>query len=118
MQYLSIGKRSIELAWLRKTLSIEGEYTVLADFKKRVIDLSVSQINTHSDIQVSYTQRKTGRVITHLDFTILDKSKVSAKKPRVKKITAGGSDARAKPGESQDAFERRMLEQQGQQCLI
>lgn len=27
-----------------------------------------SQINAHSDLDVSYTQRKTGRVVTHFNF--------------------------------------------------
>ena len=119
VQYLSIGKRDIELDWLRKTLCIEGEYLRVMDFKTWVLDVAMTQINTHSDIIVSYQQRKTGRIITHFDFTIMDKAKVSAKKPKPKvKNSTKGSDPRAKPGESQDAFDHRMLEKKGQQQLI
>ena len=78
VQYLSIGKREIEIAWLRNILQLEGQYTAIKDLKLRVIDLAVTQINEHSDIAVSYTQRKTGRTVTHLIFDI--KAKPEPKK--------------------------------------
>ena len=78
VQYLSIGKREIEIAWLRNILQLEGQYTAIKDLKLRVIDLAVTQINEHSDIAVSYTQRKTGRTVTHLIFAI--KAKPEPKK--------------------------------------
>ncbi len=55
MQYLSLGKREFELSELKEILSIADEYKVLADFKKRVLNTAVQQINEHSDIRVSYT---------------------------------------------------------------
>lgn len=70
IQYLSLGQREIEIAWLRDILQLEGQYTIINNFKLRVIDVAVTQINEHSDIKVSYTQRRTGRNITHLIFTI------------------------------------------------
>jgi plasmid replication initiation protein len=110
VQHLTIGKRDLEVKWLRETLCLTGEYPRVADFKKWVIDIAIAQINEHSDIDVSYTQRKTGRSITHLDFKIKLKASV---KLRVKKSTlsTGGSDSRAHPGESQHAFEKRILEE-------
>lgn len=109
VQYLSIGEREIEVAWLREVLKMEGQYAAIKDFKKYVIDISVDQINEHSDIKVSYDQRKTGRFVTHLIFKI--KSKPEPKKAKTEKpyvAPDGGSDARARPGESQYAFDRRM----------
>ena len=109
VQYLTAGSREIEIAWLRETLQLDGQYTALKDLKLRVIDLAVDQINEHSDIDVSYTQRRTGRTITHLIFDI--KAKPEPKKAKTEKpyvAPAGGSDARALPGESQHAFDRRM----------
>jgi plasmid replication initiation protein len=73
IQWGSIGKREIELAWLRKTLGLEGQYSSIKDFKKYVIDVALSQINEFSDLTASYTQRKTGRVVTHLLFTFSQK---------------------------------------------
>jgi plasmid replication initiation protein len=109
VQYLSVGEREIEIAWLREAFQLDGQYTAIKDLKLRVIDLAVDQINEHSDIKVSYTQRKTGRVVTHLIFKIQAKpesKKAKTEKPYV--APAGGSDARALPGESQHAFDRRM----------
>lgn len=79
-QYLSVGKREIEIAWLRETLQLDGQYTAIKDLKLRVIDLAVDQINEHSDIAVSYTQRKTGRAVTHLIFDIKAKPEPKAKR--------------------------------------
>lgn len=73
MQWGSVGKRDIELKWLKKILVVEEEYPRLFDLKKRVIDVAVTQINQHSDINVNYDQRKTGRNVTHLLFTFAKK---------------------------------------------
>ena len=69
MQWLKIGKREIEVDWLKKQLQVEDIYTQIFDFKKRVIDVAVKEINQHSNISVKYTQRKAGRTITHFLFT-------------------------------------------------
>jgi hypothetical protein len=73
MQWGSVGKREIELKWLKKTLMVEENYERLGNFKKRVIDVAVKQINEHSDLTTSYAQRKTGRNVTHLTFTFAPK---------------------------------------------
>lgn len=68
MQWISQGRREVEIEWLKQTLAVEDEYPRLFDFKKRVIDVAVAQINQFSDLTVSYTQRKTGRNVSHLIF--------------------------------------------------
>jgi plasmid replication initiation protein len=122
VQYRVAGTREFELARLREILCLGDEYPRILDFKKWVIDVAMKQINEHSDLIVSYKQRKTGRTVTHLDFEIKTKqdTKKAAAKPKTAKqkpVAAGGSDARARPGESQYDFERRMLEQAGQQRI-
>lgn len=63
------GWCDVELSWFRQTLMVsEEEYPRLFDFKKRVIDVAVSQINEFSDLTVRYEQRKTGRNVTHFKF--------------------------------------------------
>lgn len=84
VQWVSIGQREIELAWLRKILVLEDQYPSIKDFKKRVIDVAMSQINEFSDLTASYTQRKTGRVVTHLIFIF---SKKAAQKQKAKQET-------------------------------
>jgi len=72
MQWGSVGRREIEIEWLKQTLAVEDEYPRLFDFKRWVIDVAVAQINEFSDLTVSYGQRKTGRNVSHFifDFTL------------------------------------------------
>jgi plasmid replication initiation protein len=109
VQHLTIGKRQIEVVWLRTALCLNGEYPRIVDFKKWVVNVAVAQINEHSDIEVSYVQRKAGRAVTHLDFKI--KHKEEDKPKAKKKMLSAGSDSRALPGETTYAFEKRMLEE-------
>lgn len=119
VQYLSIGKREIEIAWLRETLELEDAYKAIKDLKKYVIDLAVAQINEHSDIAVSYTQRKTGRAVTHLLFDIKAKPepKKIAAKPKKQVIDRDYVNLHARPGETYDTAFKRLLEEAGQRRL-
>jgi plasmid replication initiation protein len=73
-QYREIGARELNLVWLRDALQIEaGEYKLTADFKKWVLDVSVEQVNKHTDLTVSYKPKKTGRAITDFVFKIREK---------------------------------------------
>jgi plasmid replication initiation protein len=87
-QWKNVGQREVELEWFRKALMLEDKYSSINDLKKRVIDVAVAQINEHSDLNVSYTQRKTGRNVTHFIFTFSPKeeskptqTRASTKKP-------------------------------------
>ncbi len=73
MQWKTTGKREIEIDWLKQQFEIENKYPSIKDLKKYVIDPAVKDINTHSNYQVSWTQRKTGRRVTHLTFTFAEK---------------------------------------------
>jgi len=75
-QWQSVGKREIEVDWLKKQFEIEDKYAAIKDLKKYVIDPAVKDINTHSNYQVSWTQRKTGRKVTHLTFEFSEKQPV------------------------------------------
>jgi len=74
MQWGSTGQRELELAWLKRALQLENEYASIKNFKKRVIDVALAQINAHSDLSVRYTQRKTGRAVTHFLFHFAPKA--------------------------------------------
>ena len=88
LQYLSIRKRELEITKLKEILQLNGQYGAIKDLKKWVIDVAVGQINAHSDLLVSYTQRKTGRAVTHLLFDIKSKPKTTEITPN--KDDAGG----------------------------
>jgi plasmid replication initiation protein len=45
VQYRQIGKREISVDSLRTMLELGKKYPLFADFKKRVIDTAVDQIN-------------------------------------------------------------------------
>lgn len=102
VQWGNVGEREIELEWLRKTLVLDKEYDRLGDFKKRVIDVALSQINEHTDMTVSYAQRKTGRVVTHLIFAFQSKeepkakTKTKAAKPKLPDVGEALDESRAR----------------------
>ena len=75
-------KKKVELSLvdLRLKLGIEpNEYKAMNNFKAKVLDLAVSQINEHTDITVKYEQVKQGRTITGFKFSFKQKpSKATA----------------------------------------
>jgi plasmid replication initiation protein len=83
VQWQSVGKREITIEKLRDIFQLEDKYPAIKDLKMRVIDVAVTQINKHSDLTCSYTQRKTGRAVTHLMFEF--KPKAEAKPKPIKK---------------------------------
>jgi len=105
LQYLSSGKREIEITWLKEILQLTGEYQRIDNFKRNVIDLAVQQINKHSDIKVSYVQKKTGRLITHFIFDIKSKEN---QKPKNITINKEYINKHANPGESYDQAYQRL----------
>jgi plasmid replication initiation protein len=64
------------------------EYTIMGDFKKRVLEPSITQINTHTDIIAGYEQHKAGRVITGFSFTFTQKKQPKDVTPKAKKSAA------------------------------
>jgi plasmid replication initiation protein len=85
MQWKTTGTRTIEVDWLKKQFVLDTSYDRMFDLKKRVIDPAIKDINTHSNYQVSWEQRKTGRKVTHLTFTFAEKQPLTPEKP--KKVT-------------------------------
>lgn len=77
VQYLKIGKTPIfELKKFRFQLGLlPNEYDRMNNFKKKVLDLAVNEINEKTNINISYEQKKKGRVITGFIFTVNEKRK-------------------------------------------
>ena len=60
---------------LRQKLGVKpDQYKKMSNFKMRVLDLAIDQINTHTDITVKAEQHKTGRTITAMSFTFKPKT--------------------------------------------
>ena len=117
MQWDSQGQREIEIEQLREWLQLEGRYPSIKDFKLRVLEPAVAQINEHSPLQVAWAQRKTGRRVSHLLFTFSPKKPIKPPRQAPAKTAApckrsGLSDAevatKALPGESWEAARARL----------
>lgn len=123
-QWKGVGQREVEIDWLRDAFQLGDKYPAIKDFKRRVIDPAVAQINEHSPLWVQWDQRKTGRRVSHLEFTFGDKAskkpKTSAKQKRPSKtenslqgalfgIPRAIIEQNAKPGESYDDAALRLL---------
>ena len=71
---------------LRLKLGVEdNEYPTMDNFKRRVLDPSIKQINKHTDIIADYTQHKAGRTITGFSFTFTQKKQPKDVTPKPKK---------------------------------
>ncbi len=75
IQYRAIGKTNlIPLEDLRSKLGVDpSHYRIMSDFKRRVLKHAINLINTHTDIDASFEQKKEGRVITGFTFTFKQK---------------------------------------------
>lgn len=68
--YEYLGHYKVSLADLRKIMMLEKEYPKTNDFKRYVIDKALQEINTYTDIEVTYSIVKAGRTIIGFDFLI------------------------------------------------
>lgn len=125
-QWRDSGEREVSIEWLREAFQLEGKYPAIKDFKRWVIQPAVEQINEHSPMWVKWSQRKTGRRVSHLVFTFGEKPSEKPVKAQKTKISgnAKGKDknasgaiygipraiieAQARPGESYNEAARRL----------
>jgi plasmid replication initiation protein len=64
----------LQLDCFREQLGVDDtEYKLMSDFKKRVLNVAVDEINEKTDLKVSYEQVKKGRTITGFKFKVLTK---------------------------------------------
>ena len=108
------GHRVVELDDLRRWLQLEDRYPSIKDFKRWVLDPAVQQINEHSPLMLTWSQRKTGRKVTHLVFDYAPKkqpAKAVGKAPAKRKggkLTKEEVGRLARPGESWEAAYARL----------
>jgi plasmid replication initiation protein len=76
-----VGKvPQIEISEFRNRLGLlDDEYTAMHNFKKRVLEPSIQQINEHTDITVTYEQHKKGRLISGFSFKLKQKQQPKLK---------------------------------------
>ena len=129
-QWRDAGQREVSIEWLRNAFQLGDKYPAIKDFKKRVIQPSIEQINEYSPLWVKWEQRKTGRRVSHLIFTFGEKEPEEAsvngegsskRKPTSKTsrssqgaiygIPMSVIEAAAQPGESYEGAALRLLEE-------
>lgn len=75
MQWKTVGKvPKIEIQDLRHKLGVKADqYEKMCNFKVRVLDLAVTQINDFTDITATYKQHKIGRKVSGFTFAFKKK---------------------------------------------
>ncbi len=72
---------SFDLQDFRDKIGLDtDEYKTMSNFKKFVLDVAVSQINEHTDMTVSYQQKKKGVRVSGFDFRM----KMKPTQPKIK----------------------------------
>lgn len=75
-QYEKIGYRTISIEELKFTLDIpKDKYPRYSNFKQKVIDKSVEEVNKYTDLKIKCDGVKEGRKVTYVKFDIKSNSK-------------------------------------------
>lgn len=107
----STGKTPVfELQDFRQKLGIEPqEYPRMTNFKQRVLDPAIAQINAHTDITTTYEQHKAGRSITGLSFSFAVKAR-NERDPNTIDLLTGSTDAEASGKRSRQTISKAKAE--------
>lgn len=74
-----------DMQTFRKLMGVpDDKYPIFRDFKRRVLDKSIEEVNTYSDLIIEAELARVGRKVTEIRFLL---------KERVKKARLGGSKA-------------------------
>lgn len=69
-QYERIGKRRFRVDNLKEILGVTEGYPLYGNFKQRVLDKAQKDLEKHTDISFTYEERKEGKMVTELVFSI------------------------------------------------
>lgn len=75
--------KKVSLVELKENLELTGKYSSIKDFKLYVLDKAMRDINSNSDLGCSYQSIKTGRRITHIEFSFYLKNKKGRKEKQM-----------------------------------
>lgn len=100
----------ITIEQLRERLGIlVNEYKIMGDFKKRVVDLALKEINAKTDITLTYEQHKNGRKIIGFTFSFQEKK---AKHEHIVDIFSGEQETQSKPTKNNQVIIHALTELQ------
>lgn len=80
VQWRRRGHREVDIEWLRRALGVGEKYSNFKDFRRRVIEPAVQQVNERSPLDVNWEERKTGRRVSHVTFYFDEKPEVKDEK--------------------------------------
>ena len=72
-EYENLGKRTFELEDLHDILEIPKSYKIYNRFKEKVLHVAEAELKEHCDIYFTLKEKKRGRKVTELVFTIHSK---------------------------------------------
>jgi plasmid replication initiation protein len=103
--------------WLKEQFQLSDKYPRMYDFKKRVLQPAVDEINEHSNLWVRWSQRKSGRTVIALQFqfgikasaeTQAAKEVTGSKEGTRRRMTRKEIERQARPGETWAQAETRL----------
>ena len=101
MQFKDKGWRTISVEDLRAAFGLSPtEYKLMYEFKRRTVDVAITQINELSQWKVTYQNHKHGAKITGLTFNIKRKPVKEPKKAKPQIMDDTYVTRHARPGES------------------
>ncbi len=105
-QWLKFGSKEFSLIELKDRLELDESYDRIDNLKPRVIDPAILEINEYSDMWAKYSQKKTGRKVTHFLFSF----GLKEVKKKIPKLTDQDilRDNLAKPGETWEEARKRL----------
>lgn len=116
IKFLNIGNSGkYPLSELRDRLGVGvNEYCKMSDFKKRVLDVAITEINKKTDVYISYEQFKEGRLITHILFKIKNKPiKKNVENLKITTLSTQQINMFADKLSRNDAFQQHYMAKEG-----
>lgn len=100
---------------------LPNEYTSMSDFKKRVLDFALKQINQFTNLSATYEQRKQGRTIVGFRFNFEEKTKKQTtkskevkQKPKIVDVFSGFTELERQTIQKRIDEHIKRLEQKGE----
>lgn len=110
-QWRNVKKEfEVDVEYLKHILGIDSQYPLFSDFRKRVIDVAVKEINQHTSFDITYEAKKKCRKITSLKFKFKERKADTSglAENKSKKLTKKEAESMAFPGESYEELSTRL----------
>jgi len=101
--YENLSEYTFEIDALKKMLCAE-KYEMYKDFRVKVLDIAVKEINDYGDISVTYSVTKKGKKIDKIKFKIKPKTEIKERVETFKKIEQSINPRKVKMSEPPNIF--------------